>query len=73
MSSVRIASLKPPLSSPSWAPRGTTQSSKRRVASGCGAITSMCSEVSRPGVVASTMNTVMPRVPPAGSVLANTQ
>ncbi len=73
MSSVRIASLKPPLSSPSCAVRGTLQSSKRSVASGCGAITSMCAEVSRPGVVASTMKAVMPRVPPVGSVLAKTQ
>ncbi|MNT41195.1 hypothetical protein D3C72_1775490 [compost metagenome] len=73
MSSVRIASLKPPFSVPSCAVRGTTQLLKRRVASGCGAITSMWAEVSSPGVVASTMNTVMPRVPAVGSVLANTQ
>jgi hypothetical protein len=43
MSSVCMASLKPPLSTPSCALAGTRQSVERSVASGCGAITWMCS------------------------------
>jgi hypothetical protein len=46
---------------------------KVSVASGCGAITGMCAESSSPGVAASTMKALMPRLPPSGSVLANTQ
>ena len=68
-----MASLKPPFSSPSSAVAGTAHWSNCSVASGCGAITWMWREVSSPGVFASTINALMPRVPPAGSVFANTQ
>ena len=73
MSSVRMASLKPPFSSPSSAVAGTLQSLNSSVASGCGAITWIWREVSSPGAFASTMKALMPRVPPLGLVLANTQ
>ena len=73
MSSVRMASLKPPCSSPNCACAGIWHWSNCSVASGCGAITAMCSEASSPGVSASTIKAVMPRVPACGSVLANTQ
>ena len=73
MSSVCIASLKPPFKSPSCCAAGTAQSQNTSVASGCGAITWMCREASSPGALASTMKAVMPRLPACGSVLANTQ
>ena len=73
MSSVCIASLKPASRAPSCALAGMRQLAKRSVASGCGAITCRCSESSSPGRSASTMKAVMPRVPWAMSVLANTQ
>ncbi|MCY1552108.1 hypothetical protein D9M68_884840 [compost metagenome] len=72
MSSVRMASLKPPLTGPSKASVPTAQLLNARVASGCGAITWMCALLSRPGVPASTMKALMPRAPAPGSVLANT-
>ena len=73
MSSVCMASLKPPLTSPSICSPLTRQRSNVSVASGCGAITGMWMESSSPGVPASTMKALMPRLPPCGSVLANTQ
>ena len=73
MSSVCMASLKPPPGSPSSACAGSAQSVKRSVASGCGAITSMAALSSRPGACLSTMKALMPRLPAPGSVLANTQ
>ena len=73
MSKVCIASLKPPLTSPSNAPAGTRQPSNTSVASGCGAMTWMARLASRPDVLASTTKALMPRLPPCGSVLANTQ
>jgi hypothetical protein len=39
------------------------QFAKVRRASGCGAMTSMRSAISKPGVPASTMNALMPRAP----------
>ena len=60
-SSVRIATLKPSPSAPMRCASGTRQSAKRRRASGCGAITSMRSAISKPGVPASTMKAEMPR------------
>ena len=68
-----MASLKPPFSSPSSAVAGTLQLENSSVASGWGAITWIWREASRPGVFASTMKALMPRVPPLGLVLANTQ
>ena len=72
MSSVCMASLKPPLTVPTKASCPTVQSVKVSVASGCGAITWMCALLSRPGASASTMKALMPRAPASGSVLANT-
>ncbi len=73
MSSVIIATLKPCPASPSRLPTGTRQLSKRSVASGCGAITSMRSAMVRPGVSASTTKAEMPRAPGASPVRTNTQ
>ena len=72
MSSVCMASLKPPCSGPTMASLPSAQSANRSVASGCGAITWMCSLLSSPGLPASTMKALMPRAPACGSVLANT-
>jgi hypothetical protein len=70
-SSVRIATLKP---SPArrcaaTAARGSCEAQR---ASGCGAITSMRSAISKPGVPASTMKAEMPRGPGASPVRQNT-
>ena len=72
MSSVCMASLKPPLTGPTRASLSTRQSVNVSVASGCGAITWMCALLSRPGASALTMKALMPRAPASGSVLAKT-
>ena len=73
MSSVRMASLKPPPRSPSSTCAPTRQPAKRSVASGCGAMRAMCALASRPGLAASTMKALRPRLPrDAGSLRANT-
>ena len=71
-SSVRIAILKPSPDAPRRRSAGTRQPLKRSRASGCGAITSMRSAISKPGVSASTTNALMPRAPGASSVRAKT-
>ncbi|CFM45681.1 Uncharacterised protein [Bordetella pertussis] len=73
MSSVIMASLKPCPASPRRRDAGMRQSAKRSRASGCGAIRSMRSAISSPGVPASTTNALMPRAPGASPVRANTQ
>jgi hypothetical protein len=77
MSSVRIASLKPSPGAPSSLSFGRRQAVKRSRASGCGAITSMRSAISRPGVVAGTTKALMlavglAPVPPTGWPVAST-
>ncbi|MCY1368066.1 hypothetical protein D9M68_913510 [compost metagenome] len=72
MSSVCMASLKPPLTLPTRASLPTWQSVNVSVASGCGAITWMWALLSRPGASALTIKALMPRAPASGSVLANT-
>ena len=67
-----MAILKPWPGAPSNCARGTRQSSKRRVASGCGAISSMRSAISRPGVLASTIKADRPFAAGASPVRANT-
>jgi len=62
-SSVRIATLKPSPGSPMRWVNGIRQLTKRSRASGCGAITSMRSAISKPGVPVSTTNAEMPRAP----------
>jgi hypothetical protein len=52
---------------------GDPAAAKRRRASGCGAMTSMRSAISKPGVPASTTKADRPRVPGASPVRANTQ
>ncbi len=71
-SSVRIATLKPSPAAPTRWAAGMRQPVKRSRASGCGAITSMRSAISKPGVPASTMNALMPRAPGASPVRAKT-
>ncbi|KAF1051701.1 MAG: hypothetical protein GAK34_01441 [Delftia tsuruhatensis] len=73
MSSVIMASLKPCPGSPRRCDTGMRQLSKRMVASGCGAISSMRSPMEKPGVSASTTKALMPRAPGASPVRANTQ
>jgi hypothetical protein len=46
---------------------GTRQPLKRSRARGCGAMTSMRSAISKPGVPASTMKALMPREPRLGA------
>ena len=71
-SSVRIAILKPSPAAPMRWAAGMWQPVKRSRASGCGAITSMRSAISKPGVSASTMKALMPRAPGASPVRAKT-
>ncbi|MNY13783.1 hypothetical protein D3C86_1469340 [compost metagenome] len=73
MSSVIMASLNPCPASPSRCVAGMRQLSNVMVASGCGAISSIRSLTSNPGVSASTTKALMPRAPGASPVRANTQ
>ena len=66
-SSVRMAILKPSPATPMRCAAGMRHCVKRRRASGCGAITSMRSAISKPGVPASTMKALMPRVSRRGT------
>jgi hypothetical protein len=71
-SSVAMAAWNPRPAVPTSALAGTWQSLNSSVASGCGAITSMRSTTSRPGVSASTTNALSPRAPGPSPVRANT-
>jgi hypothetical protein len=71
-SSVRIAILKPWPPSPMRCVSGMRHSWNSRRASGCGAITSMRSAMSNPGVPSSTMKAEMPRAPSASPLRAKT-
>ena len=67
-----MATLKPSPGAPSRCVTGTRTPSKRKVASGCGAITSMRSAMLSPGVSASTTKAERPFAPGASPLRANT-
>ncbi|MCY1234640.1 hypothetical protein D9M72_472280 [compost metagenome] len=72
MSSVRMAILKPSPGLPRSCDAGIRHVSKRSRARGCGAIVSMRSAITNPGVSANTTKAEMPRVPGASPVRAKT-